>query len=242
MKKFLRGVDLPRKEESGPMVPATADVTPVANISGATDVPEVQPIPKPMLEKKAPMYARWEKVLHPSQLVLAAGEIPKPAVMLKLKGKTQQLVWTISISPPLCLLKAPLLPASPPPARALALRWLPTPPSSYARVTACLKTPEVMQVGQETPMGSMSIGLVLTPSISGVSSSHMVKDDMAGLVYMDTMTTSIGRVILCRSDSNKGPVIEDITDQSWEALLKICHWADEPSPIDTPPNFLETHQ
>ena len=42
----------------------------------------------------------------------------------------------------------------------------------------------------------------------------MVKDDMMGLVYMDTVTTSVGRIILGRSDSNEGPVIEDITDQS----------------------------
>ena len=79
---------------------------------------------------------------------------------------------------------------------------------------ACLKTPEVMEVGQEMPMGTMSIGLVTTPGISSVSSSRVVKDNTMGLVYMDTMTTSIGRVVLGRSDANEGPVIEDITDQS----------------------------
>ena len=60
----------------------------------------------------------------------------------------------------------------------------------------------------------MSIGLVLTPGISSVSSRHVVKDDTMGLVYMDTLTTSIGSVILGRSDLSEGPVIEDITDQS----------------------------
>ena len=63
------------------------------------------------------------------------------------------------------------------------------------------------------PVGSMSIGLVSTPGISSVSSSRVVKDDMMGLVYMDTVTTSVGRVILGRSGSNEGPIIEDITDQ-----------------------------
>ena len=63
-------------------------------------------------------------------------------------------------------------------------------------------------------MGTMSIGLVMTPGISSVSSSCVVKDNTMGLVYMDTMTTSVGRVILGRSDPNKGPIIEDITDQS----------------------------
>ena len=126
--EVFRGVDLPEKEESGPMVPATANITPVANIPGTTKVPEAQPIPKPMLEKKAPMYAGWEKVLHPSWPVLVTREIPKPATMPKSKGRTRQLTQTIPIIPPLCLLKAPLPPASPPPARALALRQPPTLP------------------------------------------------------------------------------------------------------------------
>ena len=47
--EVFRGVDLPEKEESCPMVPATADIT--------TDVPEAQPVLKPMPEKKAPKYA-----------------------------------------------------------------------------------------------------------------------------------------------------------------------------------------
>ena len=124
------------------------------------------------------------------------------ATMAKSKGRTRQLTQTIPIIPPLCLSKAPLLPAPPPPAKALALKQLPTLPQGFTGVMACLKTPEVMEVGRETPVGSMSIGLVSTPSISSVSSSHVVQDDMMGLVYMDTVTTSVGRVILGRLGSN----------------------------------------
>ena len=42
-----------------------------------------------------------------------------------------------------------------------------------------------------------------------------MKDDTMGLVYMDTVTTSVGWVILSGDsvDSHGGPVIEDITDQ-----------------------------
>ena len=211
--EVFRGIDLPKKEESGPMVPAIANITPVANIHGAIDVPEVQPIPSPMLVKKIPKYARWEKILHPSWPVLAAGEIPKPATMPKSEGRIRQLTQTIPIILPLCLPKAPSLLASSPPARALALKRPPTLSQGFTRVTACLKTLEVVEVGWEMPVGSMSIGLVLTPGISSVSSSHVVQDDMMGLVYMDTVTTSVGRVILGRSGLNKGPIIEDITDQ-----------------------------
>ena len=203
--EVFRGVDLPKIEESCPMTPATTDII------TTTDIPSS--VPKPMPEKKAPKYAGWEKVLHPFQLVLAAGEIPQPPMMLKWRGRAQQLTQTIPISPPLYLSKAPLPLASPHPARALALRWPPTLPQGFARVMACLKTPEVVEVGWEMPMGTMSIGLVMTPSISSVSSSRVVKDDTTGLVYMDTVTTSTGRVVLSRSDSNEDPVIEDITDQ-----------------------------
>ena len=126
--EVFRGVDLPKKQESCPMLPTTADVTTTANIPGTTDVPEVQPVPKPMPEKKDPKYARWEKVLHPSWLVLATREIPQPSMMLKSRGRARQLTQTIPISPLLCLLKAPLPLASPPPVRALALRGLPTLP------------------------------------------------------------------------------------------------------------------
>ena len=211
--EVFRGVDLPEKEESSPMVLTTADVTPVANIPGTTDVPKVQPILNPMPEKKIPKYARWENVLHPSWPVLATGVIPKLATMLKLRRRTRQLTQTKPIILPLCLSKAPLLPASPPPARALALKQLPTLPGGFTRVIAYQKTPEVMEVGWETPMGSMFIGLVSTPGISSVSASHVVKDDMMGLVYMNAVTTSVGRVILGKSDLNEGPIIEDITDQ-----------------------------
>ena len=128
--EVFRGVDLPKKEESCPMVPTTADVTTATDIPGTTNVPEVQPVPKPMPEKKAPKYARWEKILHPFWPVLATRKIPKPAMMPKSRGRAQQLTRTIPISLPLCLSKAPLPPASPPPTRALALRQPPTPPEA----------------------------------------------------------------------------------------------------------------
>ena len=89
--EVYRGVDLPKKEENCPMVPTTANIITTTDIPGATNVPEVQPVPKPMPEKKAPKYAGWEKVLHPSQPVLAAGEIPHPPTMPKWKGRALQL-------------------------------------------------------------------------------------------------------------------------------------------------------
>ena len=76
--------------------------------------------------------------------------------------------------------------------------------------------PELVMVDQEVPMGTLSIGLVMIPGISSVSSSHVVKDDATGLTYVDTVTTSVRSIIpsgLDLNTSSTGPTIEDITDQ-----------------------------
>ena len=85
--EVFRGVDLPKKEESNPKVPATADITPVADIPGATDVPEAQPIPNPTPEKKTPKYAGWEKILHPSWLVLAVSGDSRTSHNVEVEGE-----------------------------------------------------------------------------------------------------------------------------------------------------------
>ena len=133
--------------------------------------------------------------------------------MLRMKRRTLQLTQATSISPPSEPPKAPSPPKSPLPARALALVRLPTPPHDFAGVAVCLKTPELVEVDWEMPMGTMSIGMVLGPGLSSVSSSQVVKDNTTGLVYLDTMTTSVGRVVLGSSELSVGPIIEDKTDQ-----------------------------
>ena len=75
---------------------------------------------------------------------------------------------------------------------------------------------ELVEVDQEAPVGTLLVGLVMMPGISSISSSHVVMDDATGLTYVDTVTTSVGRIILCGLDptaTSTGPTIEDITDQ-----------------------------
>ena len=136
-----------------------------------------------------------------------------PTTMPRAKRRTLQLSRTISISPPPKPPKAPSPPRSPLQARTLALVRLPTPPCGFAGVVACLKTPELVEVDQGMPVGPISIGMVSNPSLSSISSSQVVKDDTTGLVYLDTVTTSIGRMVLGSMESSEGPTIEDITDQ-----------------------------
>ena len=82
-------------------------------------------------------------------------------------------------------------------------------------VTACLKMPELIEIDQEAPVGVLSIGLVTMLGMPSVSSSCIVTDDAMGLTYLDTVTTFIGRIILCEPDpdASTGPIIEDVTGQ-----------------------------
>ena len=80
---------------------------------------------------------------------------------------------------------------------------------------ACLHAPELVEVELEAPVGIMPIGLLVTPGISSVSSSHIVKYELMGVTYMDTVTTSVGRVTIRGPGLEAlptGPTIEDITD------------------------------
>ena len=157
-----------------------------------------------------------EKVLHPSQPVVAAREIPQMTRTPRLKVGSSQLSQMILIKPPVSPPRTPTPPRLFPPMQALVLVWLPTLPHGFSGVTACLHTPELIEVDLKVPVGTMPIRLVATPGISSVSSSHIVKDEITGITYMDTITTSIGRVTLSGPEPeacSTGPTIEDITDQ-----------------------------
>ena len=67
----------------------------------------------------------------------------------------------------------------------------------------------------EPPVGIMPIQLVAAPGITSVSSSHIIKDKLVGVTYMDTVTTSVGRVTISGLGLEAfptDPAIEDITD------------------------------
>ena len=120
--EVFRGVDLPQKEESCPMVPATADVITTTDIPGTTDVPEVQPVPKPMLEKKAPKYARWEKVLHPSRLVLATRKIPQPPHNAEVEGKSLTTCSNNPYKPTTLLIEGPVAASISPTSKSIGIK------------------------------------------------------------------------------------------------------------------------
>ena len=80
----------------------------------------------------------------------------------------------------------------------------------------------------------MSIGMVSNPGLLSISSSWVVKDDTTGLVYLDTVTTSIGRMVLGSTESGRGPTIEDITDPVIRTSSKSAiRWKGTVTPLHT---------
>ena len=56
---------------------------------------------------------------------------------------------------------------------------------------------------------------VLVPTITTMSTNCIVKDEVTGVTYMNTMVTLVGQVALSgpRQEAlTQGPIIEDITD------------------------------
>ena len=70
-----------------------------------------------------------------------------------------------------------------------------------------------MEVDQNTPVSMMAMGIVSNPGMWSISSSWVVKDDETGIVYLDTVMTSIERMVIGSMETREGPTIEDVTDQ-----------------------------
>ena len=59
------------------------------------------------------------------------------------------------------------------------------------------------------------MGMMAAPGMVSMSTSHVVQDEATGATYLDTVTTSIGRVALSVPEDEiimPGPKIEDVMD------------------------------
>ena len=86
-------------------------------------------------------------------------------------------------------------------------------PPGFARVTACLQGHQPLE-GVSNP-DSLRMAVLSGLTVVTMSASHVVKDEVTGVIYMDTMTTSVGRVTLSgpkQETSAQGPTIQDIMD------------------------------
>ena len=171
------------------------------------DIPKTPPVPAPQPKEQTAKFVGWDKVLHPSQPVIAARETPQPTWASRPRGRSHPYSWVKPVKSPICLPEVPSPSEPSPSTKAVAPVKPSTPPHSFEGVTACLKMPRVSA-------GAMSMGLA--PGMSSVSSCRIMKDDITGITYADMITTSFRRIILSNPNPNtssSGPVIEDITDR-----------------------------
>ena len=137
------GVVLPEKEEEQKLKTLSANSPSV---------------PESTKERRGPKFLGWEEVLHPSQPVMATGEIPQTSKTSKPRVGPIQLPWILPLKPPASPPKASTPPKPPLPVQALALIQPPTLPSGFAGGTACLQTPELVEVALEPPLVPCPLG------------------------------------------------------------------------------------
>ena len=79
----------------------------------------------------------------------------------------------------------------------------------------CLRRDQSLEGVHEVSPDSLAVGVMLAPGVATMSTSYIMKDKVTGVTYLDTVTTSIGRVALSGLEQEtpaQGLKIEDITD------------------------------
>ena len=156
-------------------------------------------------ERKSPKLPRWEKVLHPSQPVAVVGKPPctsrSPEQTYLLEATHNQPMKKVSAKTP-----------SPAQGLEVAHQWKPTP--SFMDITTCLRSQSSEEV-PETPPVPVVMGMMAAPGVATMSTIWVVWDEATGPSYLDTVTTSLGRVALNVPEDEVimlGPKIEDVMD------------------------------
>ena len=91
------------------------------------------------------------------------------------------------------------------------------PPPGFMGMVACLWRDPLHMATIEAPMEPMQPEILTEPAIATMCTSCIIQDETMGAIYMDTVTTSMGRVAFSSSHvvtCSPGPTIEDITDLS----------------------------
>ena len=159
----------------------------------------------PAVERKSPKFPRWEKVLHPSHLVVAAGQIPHPSKSLE---HPHPLMATCNWHTKMAPIEAPSAVQE----LEVAQWWTPTP--GFLEVTACLRG-QLLEEVPKAPPGPLAMGMMTAPGVATMSASHVIRDEVTGATYLDMVTTSVGRVTLSGPESEipaQGFKIEDVMD------------------------------
>ena len=86
---------------------------------------------------------------------------------------------------------------------------------SFLGEIVCLRRDESLEGAHQVSPNLVAVGVMSAPGVATMSTSCIVKDEVTGVTYMDTVTTLVGRVALSSPEQEtpaQGPKIEDITD------------------------------
>ena len=70
------------------------------------------------------------------------------------------------------------------------------PPPGFVGVTVCLQRDQLPEEVCEVPPDPLRMAVLSGPAVATMSTSHIVKDEVTGVTYMDTLTTLVGQAIL----------------------------------------------
>ena len=104
---------------------------------------------------------------------------------------------------------------TPSPTQELEVVWQVTPTPSFLGVMVCLRIDQSPEGAHKVSLNPLMVGVMSAPGVVTMSTSHIMKDEVTGITYMDMATTSVGRVALSGPEQEtlaQGPKIEDITD------------------------------
>ena len=143
------------------------------------------------VERKSPKFLRWEKVLHPSWPVVAAGLIPCPSRGPKLREE-----WVVQIPQTKLSKKMTTPQEAPSPSQELEVVWQVTPIPSFLGVMVCLRRDPPSKEAHKVSPNPLAVGVMSTPGVATMSTSCIMKDEVTGITYMDSVITLVGRVAL----------------------------------------------
>ena len=173
-----------------------------------TSAPDVQATTKaagePAAERKSPKFPGWEKVLHPSQPVVAAGQIPHLSRSLGQRFHN----WEMMTTPP----------ETPSPTQELEVIQCATPTPGFLGVMACLRRSHSPEEIPKASLDPLVVGVMSAPGVATMCTNHIIRDKVTGATYLNMVTTLVGRVTLSGPEQEtraQGPTIEDMTDLIW---------------------------
>ena len=103
----------------------------------------------------------------------------------------------------------------PSPTKESEIVWQMMPPPGFIGVAACLHRDQLPEVVCEMPPNPLRMAVLSGPAVATMSTSCIVKDEVMGVTYMDTVTTSVGWVTLSGPEQEalvQRPIIEDVMD------------------------------